>query len=418
MPKNQMTDIIYLTDLIYKEIEKVDLTKGAKQGYWYSGIIPIRKYFTNNTYKKYTVKRMEECIKYYRIQYEEQGIQVTKYRCTRKISILISEYLESGSISWSNLPNSSISTLSKPMSKYMNAYINYKLQKGYKETTIRGVKAVIKHFLQYISSLGYDDLIHLEKVDITNYIPTLSKNYSKRSLSGAIPILRDFTDYLFEQNKILINCKDTLQIKVPFRKKYYKGFSKDEIKKILSQIDCTTICGKRDYAILMIAAYTGLRGIDVLTLTFSNIDWSKQEIYIKQSKTEKDIALPVSTPILNAIADYILNARPDSENEIIFLRIKHPLTPLKSWSAHSIVKRYAMQAGIFWTADEHKGFHSFRRSIAGFMLDAKVPIDTIKEVLGHSNVDSTRPYIATHTLGLSACALNLEFIPTRRGELL
>lgn len=78
----------------------------------------------------------------------------------------------------------------------------------------------------------------------------------------------------------------------------------------------------------MLAAYTGLRGVDVLTLKFSDIDWRLREIRLIQSKTSKPVMLPVPVAVLNAVAEYILEARPENTaTDIIFLRSRPPYAP-------------------------------------------------------------------------------------------
>ncbi|MCI9067779.1 MAG: tyrosine-type recombinase/integrase [Lachnospiraceae bacterium] len=81
------------------------------------------------------------------------------------------------------------------------------------------------------------------------------------------------------------------------------------------------------------------------------------------------------------------------------------------------LKRNAAKAGILWTAADHKGFHSFRRSIASRMLENSIPLDTIKEILGHSGADSLKPYIAVSREGLDSCAVDVSSISLRRREL-
>ena len=169
---------------------------------------------------------------------------------------------------------------------------------------------------------------------------------------------------------------------------------------------------------MMLATHTGLRGIDVLTLKYSDIDWKQKEIHLIQSKTSKPIILPVSVNVLNAIARYILEARPvNNSTDIIFLRSRMPHDPLRTWSAHSIIKRNAKTANIEWSPSERKGFHTMRRTLASRMLSTNVPLDTIKEVLGHSSTDSTRPYLGAELSKLGECPLSLELIPLRREEL-
>ena len=287
---------------------------------------------------------------------------------------------------------------------------------GCRTTTLRGIKPKIKHFLLYVASLGFDDLKALEISDINSYLPVLADSYG--NVGDSLSLLRSFGAYLSENSLCSLNLETIFTIKVPNRKKIHSGFDKDEVTAILNAPDRSTALGKRDYAIIMLAAHTGLRGVDVLTLRFSDIDWRLREIRLIQSKTSKPVMLPVPVAVLNAVAEYILEARPENTaTDIIFLRSRPPYDPLKTWSAHSIIKHNAAKAGIAWQADERKGFHTMRRTLASRMLASDVSIDTIKEVLGHSSPDSTKPYISVELSGLKECPLTLESIPLGREEL-
>jgi len=106
------------------------------------------------------------------------------------------------------------------------------------------------------------------------------------------------------------------------------------------------------------------------------------------------LKIPPKIPVCNAIADYILHGRPQSESPYIFVRTRPPYNPLRSWSGHSIVRRNAIAAGIGWVSNKRNGMHSFRRGLGNWMLEAEIPLETISEVLGHTSSDSTKPYLA------------------------
>ena len=99
-------------------------------------------------------------------------------------------------------------------------------------------------------------------------------------------------------------------------------WSSDDIAKILNSIDTTTNIGKRDYAILTIMIYLGLRFVDIKNLKFENIDWKMNIINITQNKTKKYITLPLLNNVGIAIIDYIKNGRPNVNSEYIFLNNK------------------------------------------------------------------------------------------------
>ena len=106
------------------------------------------------------------------------------------------------------------------------------------------------------------------------------------------------------------------------------------------------------------------------------------------------IFLKRSLELGNAVSDISCLRRKNPS--ILFLRLRKPYIPIKTWSAHSIVHRNAAYAGITWPSDKRKGVHSFRQTIVNWMLEAEIPLEMITEILGQSNTDSTRPYIAVY----------------------
>lgn len=416
MPKNNIISVTDMTKKAYDCILQEDYAEKTRQQYWYCGVIPIRRYCEQRGIKAYSFENINDCVTWFREQYKRGSVYLVKYRNVRKIAAIMECIAKGKPYQWQNLTPWYIADLPAPYCTLLEDYAEQKRKNGYKETTIRSIKPIVKHFLMYAASLGHKSVRNITLADIIGYIPKLAENYQR--VGDALSILRGFGTYLYERGLTELHLGSAFSIKASSRKKLHVGFTQEEATAIISSIDRATICGKRDYAILMLAIHTGLRGIDVLKLTFTSIDWEKGEIHLTQSKTLQKLALPIPMSVLNAIADYILNARPESrEKSIIFLRVRKPYIPMKTWSAHSIVRRNAIRAGVEWPAEERKGFHSLRRTIASWMLAAEIPLETIADVLGQRDTDSTRPYIAVHLPGLAECALDLQSIPMGREEL-
>lgn len=282
---------------------------------------------------------------------------------------------------------------------------------------MRGRKPVISQFLIYLEKKGINNLSKVTKGDLNAYIPIIADS-NPRSIGSVLSALRCFLRFSYQNKLIETDLVSTLQVVASKRRKIKIGFTNDEVGKILHGINRETAGGKRDYAILMLAKYTGLRAVDVLALRLSDINWANHEISVIQSKTASSLILPLETVVGNAIADYILHGRPTSNLSYIFLRLKVPYTELKSWSGYSIVKRNANRVGIEWSNVERKGFHSFRRSLGNWMLEAEIPLTTISEILGHAQLNSTKPYISTGFNKLQTCPLTLRGIEVGREELL
>ncbi len=416
MPKNEEISITDMTQKAYDRVLQEALAKKTHQQYWYCGVVPIRRYCEERGIEVYSSKSINDCVAWYREQYKQGAVYPVKFQDVRKIAAIMARIAQGEPYQWQNLTPWYIVDLPEPYCTLLEDYAEQKRKGGCAETSIRRAKPIVKHFLMYAASLGYESIRNITLADIIGYIPKFAESYQRAG--DALSILKSFGSYLYERGLTELHLGSAFLIKAPSRKKLHVGLTQEEATAIINGIDRSIMCGKRDYAILMLAMHTGLRGIDVLKLTFTNIDWEKGELHLTQSKTSRELTLPVPMSVLNAIADYILHARPESrEKSIIFLRAKKLYNPMKTWSAHSIVRRNAIRGGIDWPADERKGFHSFRRTIASWMLEAEIPLEMITEVLGHRDTDSSKPYITVHQSGLAECALDLRSIPLGREEL-
>lgn len=52
------------------------------------------------------------------------------------------------------------------------------------------------------------------------------------------------------------------------------------------------------------------------------------------------------------------------------------------------------------------------------MITTGIPITTISQVLGHTNIETTKIYLSLDSENLKECSLNFENIRLERGELL
>ena len=91
------------------------------------------------------------------------------------------------------------------------------------------------------------------------------------------------------------------------RKKVLPCMEDSETAAILAAIDTDTSMGKRDYAIIITAAYTGMRISDIFALELSSIRWTEKKIVFTQKKTGRENVVPLSAEVGNAIARYILS---------------------------------------------------------------------------------------------------------------
>ena len=407
-----LTDLI---DAVKNELRKMGYQRKTIYMYQSAGFNPIKRYYEHMGELVYTKEITENIDAIVKLESKKFVIYDGKSRIIRKAASFLDEYSDTGTIIWRTLVKPSVRQLTTPFSIYFDEYKQHRLEKGYRKTTLRGQMPTVKQFLHYLEDCGIYEIEQVSRENVLSYLPIFAEKYKRPG--DMLSVIRSFLSYLYSENLLSIDYSPIFRVKVPSQRRYYYGFTEQEINKILSAVLKETPCGKRDYAILLLAANTGIRAIDALKLKITDINWDTKTLNIIQNKTDESLILPLDIPTCNAIADYILNVRPEIDSPHIFIRDRVPYRKLESWSGFAIVKRAAARAGISWLPDERKGFHSVRRSLGNRLLESETPLSMISEILGHTRVDSSKPYMATHHSKLGMCALTLSGIETEREEL-
>lgn len=243
-----------------------------------------------------------------------------------------------------------------------------------------------------------------------NLCTQIATTLSSSSLRDIQCYIRQFYSFLQEQNVKVPDCFNLLSYRVPLQHKVKDYITNDELDKILAQIDTNTALGKRNMAIILLAASTGLRSADIVRLKLSSIDWEQGKIYLVQSKTNGDVHLPLTADAGNAIKSYILSGRQASNHSEIFLSSVAPFMPMASVSVRTMFDKYLRKAGISRSPFDGKTFHGLRRRMGHNLLNSGCSINTIAQILGHRNTASTEKYLSLDYDRLKLCALDFKHI--------
>jgi integrase/recombinase XerD len=108
----------------------------------------------------------------------------------------------------------------------------------------------------------------------------------------------------------------------------------EEVERVIASCDPSSRVGRRDRAILLLLARLGLRAGDIVHLRLSDIDWKNASIQVC-GKGRRQIRLPLTQEIGQAIVDYLQAARPRSGADTVFVRCRAPFHSLRSHCAVS-----------------------------------------------------------------------------------
>ena len=198
------------------------------------------------------------------------------------------------------------------------------------------------------------------------------------------------------------------RVKVPNNLTIPALWEKDEVELLLKSIDRGSPAGKRDYAIILLAVQLGLRISDIANLQLRNLRWEYSEIELVQHKTGSRVIHPLLKDIGWALIDYIKNARPDINDQAVFITVNAPYTKMQTKSVGCIIQRCISRCGIKKQPGTVSGMHSLRHALARRLLEQGTPLPEVADIMGHTSYSSTSPYLKVDIDGLRECGLSLE----------
>ena len=269
----------------------------------------------------------------------------------------------------------------------------------------------LSRFLGYLHKNGITSIKTINQLHILNYLKGMDSRFSTLTHQTIIT-LRGFFRYLYEQQLLDIDFSSLIPkdnfIKQP---KLPSVYSPKEIETMIGSIDRANATGKRNYAIVLLAARLGLRASDIANLKFEHLHWEQCTIVFNQYKTGKKTELPLLAEVGDAIIDYLRYGRPKSNEAFVFLLSRSPYTPVHGGAITGIVHSCLVKAGINIENRKH-GSHTLRHSLAGILLEKGTILPVISEVLGHENTASTRYYLRIDLKSLRQCALDVPSVST------
>lgn len=258
---------------------------------------------------------------------------------------------------------------------------------------------ILDHFIKQSAMTCRD----ITPEHISSYVESLT-GYSKKGVEQEIQTLRGFLNSMYLSGQ----REDDLSLYVP--KLYYPKseklptvWSAEELSRIFSVIDRSNPVGKRDYCMILLAVRCGLRTSDIKELLLENIKWERSCIEFIQQKTGVEIQIPLPEDVGMAIIDYLKYARPKTEAPQLLVKMATPFDKLRA--PFEIFTGYLVKAGIKLEDRRPHGMHTLRHTLATRLLENDVPLEVISGILGHTSLESVKPYLKINLAKLRECAL-------------
>ena len=297
-----------------------------------------------------------------------------------------------------------------PLGAVIKDFLDYKrIEKRLSKTRLDCYSRQLHRFFTYCQKY---QILSIQVIDLNvllRYLGQLDAQTTPVYL--AISTLRGLMKYAFEQQLLLVDYTRKIpRYKRANQAKLPSTYSGKEVEKLVASVDRSTATGKRNYAIILIAARLGLRASDIARLRFDNLHWQSSTIQLRQCKTGKELTLPLLAEVGNAIIDYLKYARPQSEAPQVFLTARPPFGPFPSSNVVThVVQRAFRKAGIDIQGKKF-GPHTLRHTLASRMLEKHTILPVISQVLGHESTESTRYYLRIDLTSMRQCILEVPLV--------
>ncbi|KEH84578.1 phage integrase family protein (plasmid) [Clostridium novyi A str. NCTC 538] len=249
--------------------------------------------------------------------------------------------------------------------------------------SINTIKSYVQHmngyFNWYANSFGDnpEKLYRQNILDYKGYLQTVKKQ-SAKTINAKIAALIKYNEFLQEvniQDDIVISKRDNIKVQEKFASPSI--VCKDEVEEFRQKI--LKEKGNRDYAIVTIMAYAGLRISEVLNLKLNDVDLVGKEIKVTSGKGNKERIVYINSKIINSIKEY-LKEKKDSNLDYLF--VSNQGNRIDRTVINKLFNKYSSKITP----------HTLRHFYCSVALEAGYSIHEVANQAGHSNIHTTLLY--------------------------
>jgi site-specific recombinase XerD len=259
--------------------------------------------------------------------------------------------------------------------------------------------------LHYQQTHGIEELADLSAREVLAYVTASRSEQAPRGQAKLMAtVMRSVLRFLYWEQVIPTPLDGVVPVLRCWRlAPVPKHLPWAKVRQLIEGIDVSTPLGQRNQAIILLLAVLGLRNRDVCHLEVGHIAWREGELRLPRTKAGRARCLPLPQEVGEALARYLMEGRPSVQSPYVFVSHKPPFaTPLTSGALTRMMGRSLRQLQI--EAPQY-GTHVLRHSLATHLVNARVPIKEVADLLGHVSIDTTAIYTKVDRVHLTAVAL-------------
>jgi integrase/recombinase XerD len=279
-------------------------------------------------------------------------------------------------------------------------------ERGASSHTVLAYRDALKMLLSFaarllccsVDRLRFEDL----SVEVILQFLTHLENDRQNSVSSRnarLAAIHSFFRYTSSREPALaLSCQRILAI--PFKKttKRVLGYlTVEEMKSLLGHVDRDTVNGERDYVLIALLYDTGVRVQELLNLRPSDLRLERPALVRIIGKGRRERICPLLPQTARLVSRFLADQnRAIDDDGPCFLNCYGQR--LSRHGVRYLLKKYidATRRDIPRIGRPGISPHTLRHTKAMHLLQAGLPLITIKDILGHADIKSTEIYVETN----------------------
>ena len=254
-------------------------------------------------------------------------------------------------------------------------------------TYISSMREYFQWFFDSYGEVEYKKLYRENVLEYKNYLKNIKRsnrsgnNLNAKTINTKLSALIKFNE-LMQSNNIVINKKDLIKVQTEIISP--TNITKKDVEEFRQRILQSEGCSaKRNYAIVTIMAYAGLRISEVLNLKKVDINTTANQIRVADGKGEKQRTVIINSKIVSAVREYQKTDKVDSD--YLFHNSKGKV--LNPSTINKVFDQFS--------ADEiHINPHALRHFFCYNALESGAySINEVSNQAGHTSVKTTMRYL-------------------------
>ena len=279
---------------------------------------------------------------------------------------------------------------------------------GYSENGQEVKYANVLELLTWLESEGIQELTTVEPVHIKAYHEHLRHRPHKKqvgvlhesTIHHHMHNVRAFFAWLQESGVLITNPMSTLRFR------FTKAKSEPRTVLTIAQVQLLYRTSEtlQERVILSLAYGCGLRAMELSSVNLSDLNLRDGILTVPQGKGNKRRVVPMSHRVQQDIRDYINNERDlyikDEAELALLLNIKGKR--LRHYTARKLLQSLVERTGDKTIISKNIALHNLRHSIATHLLEQGLPLEQVRNFLGHSHLETTEVYTRVNQAQLKA----------------